>query len=257
MKAFLILATCVYSNFAFGACSDIFIQEVRNKIGLGQIINEYSDFTTCKPIPDRPNESIVAISKRQPGTEINDSLEMGDYNLDIVIANEEKAKILIHKTFKNRFTSDGYRFSGIEIDTGRYFVSKKQRAFGIRSNHQIDLGFQNAQNLSLFLVSGRDIKEILSDAEMHIFYTNQQNYCNYDTREATRTLSFLNKKTNNLNNILVTESLIDSKYSQNARNADKCIKENTSKEIKKYELYFDGGKYVIPAEMEWFECRIC
>lgn len=241
---------------SFSACESSFINKVRYELGYLEELNENYNLVACKPLPNSPNQIIVAIARRQEGTEIDDSETMGDYNLDISLVNGKTGKTIIHKFIKQRFTWDGTRFGGIEIDTANYTVSSGLRAFGIRATYHTG-GFTSDQTLSLFAVNGKEINEVLSDAVMYIFFENKFSSCLNETRVSTRTVSVDTKKENGFYNLLVTEVLVDSHEESDREKIGECVWKIDNNEIKNYTLHFNGKKYVVPNEMKEFDCHIC
>ena len=240
---------------SFAECENSFIDKVRNDFGYFEELNESEHLVACKLLPNFPNQVIVAIARRQKGTEIGDSDTMGDYNLDISLINEKTGKTIAHRFFKQRFHWDGTRFDGIKVDSGKYIVSSGSRAFGIRAQYATG-GFASNQTLSLFVVNGKNINEILSDADTNISFDNRYPSCRNDTRHFTRTVDIGKKKENGFYDLLVTEALVDSHEEDDKEKTGECISID-KKTVKKYTLHFDGKKYVVPHEMQYFDCRIC
>lgn len=241
---------------SFGACESSFIDKVRHGLGYLEELNENHHLVACKPLPNSPNQMVVAIARRQEGTEIGDSETMGNYNLDISLVSEATGKTIIHKFIKQRFFWDGTGFDGIEIDTAKYSVSTGLRAFGIRADYHTGTRLASNQTLSLFIVDGKEIREVLTDANMNIaFHTNYPQCSANESREATRTLAIGTEKTNGFNNLLVTEVLVDSESEEDS--AGECNQKVKKREIRKYILRFDGNKYVVPEEMKGPVCRVC
>ncbi|SFN54787.1 hypothetical protein SAMN05660284_01755 [Formivibrio citricus] len=248
---------CLYSAVSLGACDDSFVAKVRRNFGYADGRNEWSEFVACKQYPPFEGKSIVAIAKRQAGTAIGDSETMGDYNLDIALVDNRTATVLKHAFFKRRFLSDGYRFDGIEIDTANYAVAPNLRAFGIRANFHIDLGFTSSQTLSLVIPSGKTFREVLSNADMNIIFTRNWPSCRNETREATRTLAISNQVTHGYFDLIVRETLVDTRERGDVKKTDECVSSVEHKETKTYILRFNGRHYVVPVNMREFDCRIC
>lgn len=254
------LSLYIYSSISLGACSDSFIADARRVLGYADERNERSEFVACKKLPYSQDQSLIAIAKRQKGTEIGDSETMGNYNLDIALINDRTKAVLRRSFFRKRFMSTGYRFDGIKIDMANYTVAPNLRAIGIRANYHIDLGFTSSQSLSLYIPSGRTFMEILSDADMHIIYTKNWPSCQNETREATRTLAITEQITQGYFDLLVTETLVDTQEYESEKHSDNvnpCDSKVEHQETKKYILRFNGRRYGVPIEMRMFDCRIC
>lgn len=250
------LTIFICPGLSFGACESSFVNKVRHDLGYLEELNENHHLVACKPLPNSPNQIVVAIARRQAGTEINDSETMGDYSLDISLVDKETGRTVVHKFIKQRFIWDGTSFDGIEIDTAKYRVSPSLRAFGIRAKYHSGTRFASNETLSLFLVKDNEIREVLTDADMEIeFHTNYPECSPNESRVATRTLAIASEETNGFYNLLVTEVLVDSQREEDEVGA--CTQKVKNKKVKKYMLRFDGTKYVVPDDMKYFECRVC
>jgi len=240
-----------YALSAFSACDPALIAHVSRH--LVHVEFEDSDFkyVACKPHPDIKNASIVAIASKQLSLP---SADDENYNLNIALVDTNSEKILVHKFYEAKLPNGGGpRLTGIEVDTAKYFVSPGSRAFGIRAN--LSMGFTSSQELSLFLIRDKHFEEILSGAEMQIFFTNRWPSCKEKNREAKRTLGIDKNLTDGFYDLLVTERLTDSE--EHTDRSGDCNLVVTNVETKKYRLKYDGTRYVIPNEMRQFDCKVC
>ncbi|MBI3729025.1 MAG: hypothetical protein HY254_11935 [Burkholderiales bacterium] len=255
----LILLLMLFSNASFAACEEAFVDEVRRGLGYIEERHEISQFVVCKPMPDAPGISIVAIARLQKGSEVGNSDVMGEYNLDISLVNTSSGDTIAHQFYPRRFVWDGTRFGGIEIDTANYKITSSGRAFGIRSSEG-GTGFSYHQSLSLYILRGKSLLEILSNAPIIESFNKRFPQCMNETRTGTRTINMAKKKKNGHFDLLVSEELVDTRDERikgATLDEDDCQVKVIKREIKKYLLRFDGKRYVIPREMVDFECRIC
>ena len=256
MIKYLLLIIISIPVIGLADCDEKLVDAVRGKLGYIEERDEYSEFIDCKKTPNNPRNSIIAIAKRKAGTEINDSPTMGDYNLDIVIANTSSGKIAHHHFHDSRFISDGFRLGGLSIDTGKYYISPGVRAFGIRTSHHIDAGFMSSQALSLYVLDKGNIREVLSDADLYIGYWMKATIDQTMKREANRVVEISKSLTNGFYDLQITESLVDSIEKDNELETKQDI---INTEIKKYKLQFNkkSRSYLIPNEMREFDCKVC
>ena len=245
------MLACMFPCYLHAACEELFIKKVRFNLGIKYEINSSSEFISCKVMPGDSRKTIVAIAKRQVGTEINDSDTMGDYNLNLAIVDSKTRRVMIQRIYNKRFMSNGYRFDGIEVDSASYVVARKINVFGIKANSHMD--FTSSESLNLFVVRNNKIDEILSDADMHIWFDVRHPGCESDSRESIRIAANGMGKTKGFYDLVVTEKLVDTK---GEFDNPKCKPQQKIK-IKKYILRFNGTRYVIPNEMKEFDCRVC
>ncbi|MFZ6873866.1 hypothetical protein ACO0LF_17560 [Undibacterium sp. Di27W] len=259
LSGYFLSLLMTYSLAAYGACNDQFIDEVRHGLGYHEELYYRDRLTACTPHPAMLGVNIVAIARRQKGTEIGDSDVMGTYSLDISLVNDKTGKTLKHQLFPKKLYWDGTEFDGMRIDTTNYNIATGVRAFGIRVGYST-ARFAYEEPLSIFMVRGSKIVEVLSNADMLIHFDRRIRECRNEARDATRTIGISSGRTHGFYDLLVTEELIDTHeelmQDENSE-SNSCQTKVDKKEIKKYLLRFDGKKYVIPQEMTSFECRIC
>ena len=250
-RAILLISTVAFSQLVFSACSPEFIENVSRALGYSSPENTTNMYVDCKAHPAIEHASIVAIASEQLHIP-----NAGDenFNLDISLVDTKSEEVLAHRLYEAKIQNGGGpKLTSIEIDTARYFVSPNSRAFGIRASFY--MGFTSNQELSLFLFHDKDVVNILSGAEMQIFFTNRGASCAQQTREAARILVIDKKLTNGFYDLLVKEQLTDSEERIDQMGECKLVPIN--KETEQYRLQYDGTQYVIPNEMRFFDCRVC
>lgn len=248
-----------FSGACWADCDDQYLHVLTKKFKLAPEPEEgfLWAYSACKTNPANKNQIIAAIAFRQHGTKNNNREQSGDYDLGLAILDEKSNQIIASSLQRNRFTSDGYIFNGIEIDTANYRVSDSARAFGVRARFGIDMGFQSAQELSLFIPSGTSIKELLSNLEVEIsfHFENAPVGSLLRTRRSQRTVSLSPQKHKGFYDILINEKIIDRDYVRNDTGEEKNELFETHQ--KTYVVRFRNTNYEIPPELRSFECRIC
>ena len=106
---------------------------------------------TCKSMPDQNQKSIVAFV-RPTGTH--------EYTLKVFVVNNRIGQTV------NRFVDEEPAFEGsgdperIIIDTARYIVVQKKRAFGVRVGYSLN-SWDSTEELNLFIEEENQLKEIM------------------------------------------------------------------------------------------------
>ena len=120
--------------------------------------------TSCKQLPDSPtNAAIAFFHLTHPLDPNNPDYDDGDYDLHLIVANN-KGDILAQFREKNAATSDAVRLDSIDIDTGRYTLKPKVRAFGVstyNAAHCYQCAFYE-RKLSLFVPLGNQLQKVWS-----------------------------------------------------------------------------------------------
>jgi hypothetical protein len=121
---------------------------------------------TCRLDPDNPKHAFVALTylpgEERSGTPQRDS---GAYtrDLDVLVLDLSDATLLAHRHFPESIDDGGDRFEGVSIDTGRYFLARGKRAFGVRVLNATHCTCANSRhtNLTLFLRDGKELVPLL------------------------------------------------------------------------------------------------
>jgi len=201
-----------------------------------------------KPLPGIPGAKIVAEACLQRGIE---DAENDSYDLHLTITGR-KPEMTAH--FARKLSNGGgVRFTDMKIDTARYEVAPGLRAFGIRAGWS--MSFASSDLLSLFIVQGSEIREILSDAAMRIYFTNRGSPCMRKNRQAERIIVIDKRRNHGFFDLLVKETLDD--WDEEADAQGNCDDTPVHRQQRVYRLQFDGKQYNIPAEMANFDCRLC
>lgn len=217
------LPSTAYSLCMLEPASDAAIRAGYNPSNRGLI--------ACKVMPDRPEQSVVAyITDRGSSA----------YTLTVLVVANATAKIT------HRFIDEAPMFgpSGdptkIAIDTARYVVAPKRRAFGVRVVYSLN-PWEETEDLSLFLSDGIKLNRVLSEFPVSISYSRG---CFFDGYTTKRQIALSQTLTNGFYDLIVStrkesyESIVIS-------NAECSTKEAVSSE--QHALIYSFGSYSIPS----------
>lgn len=166
VPAVLLCSQCAFASSESQRCDDRILEHVGKHFGFAHF--QYPDTGmhdgliaagVCKPSPDDPSK-VIATLAYDGGHEYQKDwlVVLVDSYANKVLASyrsviEEDAVVVV----------DGY---SLRIDTGRYFLSKSNRAFGIRqSTFRWRCTFEagNSDELTLFVVEGDVLRPVLSE----------------------------------------------------------------------------------------------
>lgn len=179
-----------------------------------------------------------------------------DENYDLYVSlNDTRSGTLVASAFfKEKLPNGGGpKLQGIALDNQAYTLSPQLQAFGLRA--KFGMGFTRSEELNLFIVKDKEVVNILSGAEMQIFFTNRGATCHLQTREAKRTLAIARDITNGFHDLLVHEKTVDS--SEREDKTGNCTLKPFEVKRKTYRLRYNGVEYPIPHDMKEFDCRVC
>lgn len=213
---------------------------------------EASDLSACKALPTDQTQSIIAFANLQKSPSPVDSLEL--YDLDVLLVKNESGKILERLFRKSAFQPDALVLSGIVIDTARYHLAPKMRAFGITASYESHSRsyIANISTANLYAPKDQSLTEVLTNLVIYNYSGTggaemdaAGDSCTSTVTEIKRTLSIEKTSTNGYADILITEK---SNQSESKLVKNDC-KTTSSASTKRYALRFDGNVYVVPKEL--------
>lgn len=217
------------------------IDKVLTELKLDWVQTKNSMIKT-KVYPENPNETFLVIPEV-----VDEGEQYFELNSHIVIADNHTGKIS-HKFFEsnqtNQWVSDAIELWKINIDTAKYQLSEKTKAYGI----QVDfLGMSRVnpysnQTLSLFIKSGNKLEKILSNYSVKDFGGEWDGDCNGEFNSEEKIVFVGSHKTKGYFDLLVNKKITDTKNYQDEDKGE-CQTEN-SYQIKNTILKFDGRMYV-------------
>ncbi len=198
------------------------------------------NLSDCVLMPDDSTKAIVALIEKEPE---EDSYV---YHLTLVIFDLPKKQIS-HDSFISYFDGpDIVGFQGVKIDTGRYFVTKNQRAFGIKTLHTRgrSIDYSSYETLFLFLPEPDGSIRNLTEKGITISTDSAQVIkgdldCGFESWKTKAIVKISKNKTNDLFDLFVKEESQESEKIQPS-----CQEIKKQKEVKEYIFKYDGNKYI-------------
>lgn len=240
-----ILIFCVYmilSQPSFADSCEIFdFQKLKDQLGVDISLN----LKACKVMPDFPNKAIVSFLDLKGEVSPHDSSEeeASAYNLVVFILDVSSGKI-ISRLDDGKLNYAGGTPTEIVIDTAKYYVGKKQRAFGVRIETRFfsSLTPQTDQWLNLYLADNSRIRNVLRGFAFFSEGNGYDGQCEYNGHRNATTLKMLAESTNGFFDI---EALTKMKSSSSKMVDGEC-KELPDEEItQKSILKYIDGVYLI------------
>lgn len=228
------------SSFA-DVCGSYDFKQLEDQFGVD--ISE--NLKACKVMPDFPNKAIVSFLDFRGDSTPHDASEdeASEYNLVVFILDVSSGKII------NRLDDGKINYAGgapteITIDTAKYYVGKKQRAFGVRIETRFfsRLNPQTNQWLSLYLEGNTGIKNILRGFNVFSEGNGYDDQCEYNGHRDITTLNILTASTDGFFDI---EALTREKHSSSNMVDGEC-KESPDEEITQKSIlkYTDGAYHI-------------
>lgn len=218
MKNYIsIIAFIVFTSNSFGQPSDLTIK-VMDKLGLHLEDCEESLFAE-KVLPFNNNLSVIVIPKI--GKQEEDWYILDSY---IVVVNNKTKKIkhLYFESYKTSgWESDAVFIYDITIDTAKYLVQEKVRAFGVvlHTRNMSQPNPYNSKYISLFIPEGDTLQNILKNYEIYSYGGETDMNCFAKMYSEDKTLLHTKNKTNSyfdinvdvLHTKLISKDCIESK----------------------------------------------
>ena len=208
----------------------------------------------CKEDPDHHKDIWAVASPR----DASEDAAKDDYDLDLWLDDQASGKPVARGHFEGLLVNGGGPELGeIRIDTGRYLVAPGVRAFGVRALNSMRLfGVPtDGEALSLFVVKGKHIVNVLSHADMRLSYSNRADVCEEKRREVARVLVVDKALTHGFRDLLVKETIPDSAGSRDV--SGRCRLAPTGVKTNEHRLQYDGAKYTVPRDMQEVDCGVC
>lgn len=185
----------------------------------------------CKLLPTNKQLGIVALRYPRDGK----NWASPEFGTDVFLAEVKTGDVLAQYSNPDEF-KDAHNMEQ-SIDATPYQLTKKLRAFGIRSNfNNISRGV-SYQLMTLYVVNGNKLSPILKN-----LVTGSRNA----EQEINRTLQMApSSGSSGYADIIVNETSYHKSAVENATVANAAVKPQT----KSYRLKYDGTQYVLPAAL--------
>lgn len=216
---------------------------------LGEAIAEklhpgLASFQACKAMPDDESKTIVVLSF-ECTTEPVEGSNCRDVEILVVAADGETIASRLFQ--KNAWWDDAFQFQDVWVDTARYQLSPQDRAFGIRINRDNAKYGGSVQDLSLYVIHGKEISLVLDylEASANIEGAEPDPNCGFSGITMNRSLAIANTMSHGYADLRLDETTVSTK---NEFVKGRCNESNIKKR-KRFLLHFDGKQYVVPTEV--------
>jgi hypothetical protein len=209
-------------------------------------------FSACKALPTDRTLNIVALANLQRSATLTDSFKQ--YDLDVLLIRNKSGRVVKKLSQKDAIESDAVALRGIAIDTARYQLTSKVRAFGVQAYFTSNSHSYSASytTINLYVSDGNALKEVLSSLVMNdeagsgdFDFVDANDICTGTTTQIKRTLAIAKTTNHGYADILVTEK----KKQSNSNLVKSVCKTTPLQSTKLYTLQFDGNVYVVPKEL--------
>lgn len=139
----------------------------------------------CKPWPADPALTLAAIPLPTDA-----SAGKGEADLLLLVANSQSGAVVAHLLQPSVLNDDGGA-SEIALDTARYQLTPASRAFGVRaySGSMSRMSPYNETTLSLYVVAGAQLRQVLTDLVVSTSTGNWDEVCNGEVSRTTVAVS--------------------------------------------------------------------
>jgi len=248
---FLPFALCLNAAFADNECHKNIFQIIGNHVNIEEYTSRSEEGVvvadSCKIWPYRPTITLAAFAH-----EINSPNDAPLKDMIVAMIDNKTNQIISSlQTIVGEDALTEIDSSSLELDTARYQLSDKVRAFGLRFHSSAlgaSCGEANWNNqLTLFVPEGKKLRPMLS---IYMYQQRSLKGClsvflpDAVWENAEITLGMKKTYTNDLADILVTAKISPDFNESNTEN----IKARTET----YTLKYDGHKYVTASKVPWW-----
>lgn len=233
------------------ACADELPAQVAG--ALGYLVAP--QFQACKPMPDDPQTSILAmllpsLSGELPAeSAVEEGTGEGEFDLEVLLVRTADGEVLSRLLIENAYASDAWRLSGITIDTARYRLARGVRAFGVRVSHSASsrVSPAGASVLSLFVRDGFELRRVLQDLAVETSRGEWDMNCEGEFEERQRTIAVSPAGGKGLADLIVTTTTT---VTRNRMVRGECVERASRGKPSRAVMHHDGKTYPIPKALE-------
>ncbi|MEE4103540.1 hypothetical protein V2I78_05520 [Pseudomonas viridiflava] len=197
----------------------------------------------CKINPADGSQTLVALPFAENVTEDGD----GDYGLAVIVADTASNEVIALHYQTAFITSDAIRFDALTLDTARYQLAPKLRAFGVRGAHRGSsrVNPYSSNSLNLYLLEGSTLRRVMTRLEVSAFGGEWDGMCVGELSQTERTLFVTDKGRTSLASLQIDEKTVGTKNELKGDDCEGADTTVTSRTIIKY----DQGHYAVPSGM--------
>ncbi|RMQ47776.1 hypothetical protein ALQ04_04080 [Pseudomonas cichorii] len=198
----------------------------------------------CKVNPANPGQVLAAL----PFAETVDADGQGDYGLGVLVASAANGEIIARQYQRAAISSDAFRFESLSLDTARYQLAAKIRAFGVRISHEGSSRVNpfGSTALNLYVLEGSTLRPVLKALEVISSSGEWDGMCAGDFSRSERTLSIADKGQHGFASLTIDQKIIGT---QNLRKGEDCQRIKGKPASARFTLDYDGSQYNVPKEL--------
>ncbi|QWP78661.1 hypothetical protein J5226_09810 [Lysobacter sp. K5869] len=202
------------------------------------------DDVACKVWPASPDKTLLAVRLRHDQA----SGEVDVADLEVLVADSAKPRILQRYRENDALTSDAVRISSVTLDTARYRLDDKTTAFGVRVTYSGSSRVNPYEStvLALYVGDGAKLRPVLSNLEVALDRGEWDGNCAGEFETVQRTVAIDAKRDHGFAGLLVNSV---SQARRNSSRNDDCEDISAPKRKSSDRLPFDGQRYVVPSAL--------
>jgi hypothetical protein len=245
MKRILLgLALACAPLLAHAGCEDNFAKWVQ-QLQPGRSLDEDRP-AVCKIWPANEALTIAALPLSRPG---NTDIQ-GTDDLEVLIADTATGAVVAHQFEKSALQFDAVAIRGLAIDTARYQLTPRLRAFGIRVDYDnmSRASPYEAKALSLYVVEGSKLRNVLDGLKVEESGGEWDENCAGTRNEATRTISIDAADKSGYAALKISEN---SQTTVSTLTAGNCVDHAKPTMRSTATLQYKNGHYDVPKNMQY------
>ncbi len=200
----------------------------------------------CKVNPANASQTLAALPFAESVTADGE----GDYGLAVLVANTTSSKIIAQHYQSAAISSDAIFFDDLTLDTARYQLAPKLRAFGVRvalrnSSRVVTV---SSTLLNLYLFEGKTLRPVMNALEVSRYNGESDGMCDGQFSETQRTLSIANTGMNGMANLQIDARVVKT---QNKVKGEECESTDSEPVASRTILKYDKDHYEVPSELSF------
>lgn len=237
--------TLLWANICWAEpCESDTLQKLGSHIGYQPAATTISD---CKIMPNKPQYMLVAIAQLTPESIVDEGNYAGEYDLDMIVMDAASYKVIKRFSQAKAIPTDAIAFTGLTIDTAKYNLNNRQRAFGLRVNFRGSsrVNPYSQTLLNLYIEVDKGLQEVLHGFEVESYSGEWDGNCEGEFYFSTSTLAIKKTEATGFSDLLVKTQ---SGGSVNRLIKDECTDKEKVKETQHSLLRYTGGSYKLVTE---------
>ncbi|WP_122575394.1 hypothetical protein [Pseudomonas viridiflava] len=174
----------------------------------------------------------------------------GDYGLAMLVTDTNSNRIIAQHYQSAAISSDAIFFDGLTLDTARYQLAPKLRAFGVRvalrnSSRVVTV---DSTLLNLYVLEGKTLRPVMKALEVSRYNGESDGMCTGQFTQTQRTLSIAGKGINGMANLQIDEQVVKTLHKVKG---EECESTGSKPVASRTILKYDKGHYEVPDELSF------